>query len=147
MKLINNIAFENMIKYYEEKYNTVYTTGHLEILRSDYEKGFDISSFIDPRLTIRQLNMIFDGLDNDLDVALYANADMDVTQMSEIKDGLEQGLNVRIYADSKYPWYVMRFAKQCLLYNINPEPMLNEKLGYIDALNLFAELEPNEVLG
>lgn len=147
MKLINNIAFENMTKYYEEKYNTVYATDHLEILRSDYEKGFDVSSFIDPRLTTHQLNMIFDGLDSDLDVALYANADMDVTQMSEIKDGLEQGLNVRIYADSKYPWYVMRFAKQCLLYNINPEPMLNEKLCYIDALNLFAELEPNEVLG
>lgn len=147
MKLVNNMAFENMIKYYEEKYNTTYTTGHLEILRSDYEKGFDISSFIDPRLTTRQLGMIFDGLDNDLDVTLYANADMDVTQMSEIKVGLEQGLDVRIYADSKYPWYVMRFTRQCLLYNINPETMLNEKLGYIDALNLFAELEPNEVLG
>lgn len=89
MKLVNNIAFENMIKYYEEKYNTVYTTGHLEILRSDYEKGFDVSPFIDPRLTTRQLNMILDGLDHDLDVTLYANADMEVTQMSEIKDGLE----------------------------------------------------------
>ena len=96
MKLVNNIAFENMIKYYEEKYNTVYTTGHLEILRSDYEKGFDVSPFIDPRLTTRQLNMILDGLDHDLDVTLYANADTEVTQMSEIKDGLERGLDVRI---------------------------------------------------
>ena len=41
----------------------MYTTGHLEILRSDYEKGFDVSPFIDPRLTTRQLNMILDGLD------------------------------------------------------------------------------------
>lgn len=145
MKLVNNIAFENMIKYYEEKYNTVYTTGHLEILRSDYEEGFDVSAFIDPRLTTRQLNMIFDGLDNDLDVALYANVDMAVTQMSEIKAGLEQGLDVRIYADSKYPWYVMRFAKQCLLYNINPQLILNEKLSYREACQLFATLEPNEV--
>lgn len=145
MKLVNNMAFENLIKYYEEKYNTVYTTGHLEILRSDYEKGFDVSPFIDPRLTTRQLNMILDGLDHDLDVTLYANADMEVTQMSEIKDGLERGLDVRIYADSKYPWYVMRFAKQCLLYNIDPKPILNEKLDYREALDLFMTLEPSEV--
>ena len=145
MKLVNNMTFENMIKYYEEKYNTVYTTGHLEILRSDYEKGFDVSSFIDPRLTTRQLNMIFNGLDHDLNVTLYANADMEVTQMSEIKEGLEQGLDVRLYADVKYPWYVMRFAKQCLLCNIDPEPILNEKLGYREALELFATLEPSEV--
>lgn len=145
MKLVNNMAFENLIKYYEEKYNTVYTTGHLEILRSDYEKGFDVSSFIDPRLTTRQLNMILDGLDHDLDVTLYANADMELNQMIEIKDGLEHGLDVRIYADSKYPWYVMRFAKQCLLYNIDPKPILNEKLDYREALDLFMTLEPNEV--
>lgn len=145
MKLVNNIAFENMIKYYEEKYNTVYTTGHLEILRSDYEKGFDVSPFIDPRLTTRQLNMILDGLDHDLDVTLYANANMEVTQMSEIKDGLERGLDVRIYADSKYPWYIMKFAKQCLLYNINPQLILNEKLSYREACQLFAASEPNEV--
>ena len=147
MKLINNIAFENMIRYYEAKYNTLYTTDHLEILRSDYEKGFDVSSFIDPRLTTRQLNMIFDGLDNDLDVTLYANVDMQASQMSEIKDGLEQGLDVRIYADSKYPWYVMRFARQCLLYNINPQLILNEKLDYTEALKLFGQLEMNEALG
>lgn len=145
MKLVNNMAFENLIKYYEEKYNTVYTTGHLEILRSDYEKGFDVSPFIDPRLTIRQLNMILDGLDHDLDVTLYANADMEVTQMSEIKDGLEHGLDVSIYADSKYPWYVMRYAKKCLLYNWNSKPILNEKLDYREALDLFMTLEPNEV--
>lgn len=145
MKLVNNIAFENMIKYYEEKYNTVYTTGHLEILRSDYEKGFDVSPFIDPRLTTRQLNMILDGLDHDLDVTLYANADMEVTQMSEIKDGLEKCLDVRCYADVKYPWYIMKFAKQCLLYNIKPEQILNEKLDYREALDLFMTLEPNEV--
>lgn len=145
MKLVNNMAFENMIKYYEEKYNTVYTTGHLEILRSDYEKGFDISPFIDPRLTTRQLNMILDGLDHDLDVTLYANADMEVTQMIEIKEGLEHGLDVRIYADSKYPWYVMRYAKKCLLYNWNPEPILNEKLSYREACKLFAASEPSEV--
>lgn len=145
MKLVNNMAFENLIKYYEEKYNTVYTTGHLEILRSDYEKGFDVSPFIDPRLTTRQLNMILDGLDHDLDVTLYANADMEVTQMSEIKDGLERGLDVRIYADSKYPWYVMRYAKKCLLYNWNPEPILNEKLDYREALDLSMTLEPSEV--
>ena len=108
MKLINNIAFENMTKYYEEKYDTTYATGHLEILRSDYEKGFDISSFIDPRLNTRQLNLIFDGLDKDLDVTLYTNVDMELNQMIEIKDGLENGLDVRIYADSKYPWYIMR---------------------------------------
>lgn len=145
MKLVNNIAFENMIKYYEEKYNTVYTTGHLEILRSDYEEGFDVSAFIDPRLTTRQLNMIFDGLDNDLDVTLYANADMEVTQMSEIKEGLEQRLDVRCYADAKYPWYIMKFAKQCLLYNINPQLILNEKLSYGEALELFMTLEQDEV--
>lgn len=145
MKLVNNMAFENMIKYYEEKYNTVYTTGHLEILRSDYEKGFDVSSFIDPRLTTRQLNMILDGLDHDLDVTLYANVDMDVTQMSEIKEGLEQRLDVRCYADAKYPWYIMKFAKQCLLYNINPQLILNEKLSYREACKLFAASEPSEV--
>ena len=145
MKLINNIAFENMIKYYEEKYNTTYTTGHLEILRSDYEKGFDVSSFIDPRLTTQQLNRIFDGLDHDLDVTLYANADMSVGQMNEIKEGLEKGLDVLIYADVKYPWYIMHFAKQCLLHNINPQLLLNEKLGYGEALELFMSLEPNEV--
>ena len=145
MKLTNNIAFENMIKCYEEKYNTTYTTGHLEILRSDYEKGFDVSPFIDPRLTTRQLNMILDGLDHDLDVTLYANVDMDVTQMSEIKEGLEQHLDVRCYADTKYPWYIMHFAKQCLLHNINPQLLLNEKLDYREALDLFMTLEPNEV--
>ena len=145
MKLVNNMAFENLIKYYEEKYNTVYTTGHLEILRSDYEKGFDVSSFIDPRLTTRQLNMILDGLDHDLDVALYANADMEVAQMSEIKEGLEKHLDVRCYADAKYPWYVMRFAKQRLLHNIDPKPILNEKLDYREALDLFMTLDPNEV--
>lgn len=89
--------------------------------------------------------MILDGLDHDLDVTLYANADMEVTQMSEIKDGLERGLDVRIYADSKYPWYIMKFAKQCLLYNINPQLILNEKLSYREACQLFATLEPNEV--
>lgn len=145
MKLVNNMAFENLIKYYEEKYNVVYTTGHLEILRSDYEKGFDVSPFIDPRLTTRQLNMILDGLDHDLDVTLYANADMEVAQMSEIKDGLEQCLDVQIYADSKYPWYVMRYAKNCLLYNINPRLILNEKLSYSEALAIWSQLEPNEV--
>lgn len=145
MKLVNNMTFENLIKYYEEKYNTVYTTGHLEILRSDYEKGFDVSSFIDPRLTTRQLNMILDGLDHDLDVALYANADMEVAQMSEIKEGLEKHLDVRCYADAKYPWYVMRLAKQRLLHNIDPKPILNEKLDYREALDLFMTLDPNEV--
>ena len=145
MKLVNNIAFENMIKYYEEKYNTVYTTGHLEILRSDYEKGFDVSPFIDPRLTTRQLNMILDGLDHDLDVTLYTNADMEVAQMSEIKEGLEKCLDVRCYADAKYPWYIMKFAKQCLLYNINPQLILNEKLSYREACELFAASEPSEV--
>lgn len=120
MKLMNNIAFENMIKCYEEKYNTLYTTGHLEILRSDYEKGFDVSSFIDPRLTTRQLNMILDGLDHDLDVTLYANADMELNQMIEIKDGLEHGLDVSIYADSKYPWYVMRYAKKMFIVQLEP---------------------------
>lgn len=66
-------------------------------------------------------------------------------QLDQILLGLESGLDVSIYADVKYPWYIMKFAKQCLLYNIKPEQILNEKLDYREALDLFMTLEPNEV--
>lgn len=61
MKLMNNVAFEGMIKVYEAKYNMSYRSTHLMLLRRGYELGFDISLYADPRFENEQLNIIFDG--------------------------------------------------------------------------------------
>lgn len=99
MKLMNNLALESMIEYYEKKYNMKYRKMHLKLLRRGYELGFDISLYANPRFESEQLNIIFDSLYKGLDVRLYANVNMDSFQMDEIRVGLEEGLDAKQYVD------------------------------------------------
>lgn len=143
MKLINNLALESMIEYYEKKHNMKYRKMHLTLLRRGYELGFDISLYADPRFENEQLNMIFDGLYRGLDVRLYANVNMDSFQMDEIRDGLKEGLDASIYADAKYPWYVMRFTRICLAYEHDTTLILDETLTFEQARDVINRLVPN----
>ena len=143
MKLINNLALESMIEYYEKKHNMKYRKMHLTLLRRGYELGFDISLYADPRFENEQLNIIFDGLYRGLDVRLYANVNMDSFQMDEIRDGLKEGLDASIYADAKYPWYVMRFTRICLAYEHDTTLILDETLTFEQARDVINRLVPN----
>lgn len=143
MKLMNNLAFDSMIEYYEKKYNMKYSEIHLTLLRRGYELGFDISLYTDPRFENEQLNIIFDGLYKGLDVRLYANVNMDSFQMGEIRDGLKEGLDASIYADTKYPWYVMRFTRICLAYEHDTTLILDETLTFEQARDIINRLVPD----
>lgn len=143
MKLSNNLAFENMIKTYEAKYNKKYQATHVMLLKRGYELDLDISLYMDPRLQVNQLNIIFDGLTKGLNVKLYANIDMDAFQMDEIRDGLAEGLDMRVCADVKYPWYVMHFIRICLTHNQSFEQLLDETLTFEEALDITKKLVPN----
>lgn len=143
MKLINNLALESMIEYYEKKYNMKYRKMHLTLLRRGYELGFDISLYADPRFENEQLNIIFDGLYKCLDVRLYANIEIDTFQMDEIRDGLKEGLDASIYADVKYPWHVMHFTRICLEHNCDTKLMLDETLTFEQARDIMYKLVPN----
>lgn len=143
MKLMNNLAFDSMIEYYEKKYNMKYSEIHLTLLRRGYELGFDISLYTDPRFENEQLNIIFDGLYKGLDVRLYANVNMDSFQMDEIRDGLKEGLDASIYADTKYPWYVMRFTRICLAYEHDTTLILDETLTFEQARDIINRLVPD----
>lgn len=143
MKLMNNLALESMIEYYEKKYNMKYRKMHLTLLRRGYELGFDISLYADPRFENEQLNSIFDGLYKGLDVRLYANIEMDSFQMDEIRDGLKEGLDASIYADAKYPWYVMRFTRICLAHDHGTALILDETLTFEQARDIINRLIPN----
>lgn len=143
MKLMNNLAFDSMIEYYEKKYNMKYSEIHLTLLRRGYELGFDISLYTDPRFENEQLNIIFDGLYKGLDVRLYVNVNMDSFQMDEIRDGLKEGLDASIYADTKYPWYVMRFTRICLAYEHDTTLILDETLTFEQARDIINRLVPD----
>ena len=143
MKLINNLALESMIEYYEKKYNMKYRKMHLTLLRRGYELGFDISLYADPRFENEQLNIIFDGLYKGLDARLYANVNMDSFQMDEIRDGLKEGLDASIYADAKYSWYVMRFTRICLAYDHDTALILDETLTFEQARDIINRLVPD----
>lgn len=143
MKLMNNLAFDSMIEYYEKKYNMKYRKMHLTLLRRGYELGFDISLYADPRFENEQLNIIFDGLYKGLDARLYANVNMDSFQMDEIRDGLKEGLDASIYADAKYPWYVMRFTRICLAYEHDTTLILDETLTFEQARDIINRLVPD----
>lgn len=143
MKLMNNVAFEGMIKVYEAKYDMRYRSTHLMLLRRGYELGFDISLYADPRFEDSQLNVIFEGLHKGLDVTFYADINMNSCQMGQLRDGLMKGLDVSIYADAKYPWYIMRFANECLLHGCNSAPLLDETLTLEQALAILNKLVPN----
>lgn len=143
MKLMNNLALESMIEYYEKKYNMKYREMHLILLRRGYELGFDISLYADPRFENEQLNNIFDGLYKGLDVRLYANIELDAFQMDEIRDGLKEGLDASIYADAKYPWYVMRFTRICLAYDHDTTLILDETLTFEQARDIINRLVPD----
>ena len=143
MKLINNLALESMIEYYEKKYNMKYRKMHLTLLRRGYELGFDISLYADPRFENEQLNIIFDGLYKGLDARLCANVNMDSFQMDEIRDGLKEGLDASIYADAKYPWYVMRFTRICLAYDHDTALILDETLTFEQARDIINRVVPD----
>ena len=143
MKLMNNVAFEGMIKVYEAKYNMSYRSTHLMLLRRGYELGFDISLYADPRFENEQLNIIFDGLHKGLDVKLYANIEMDSFQMDEIRDGLKEGLDMSICADAKFPWYVMHFTRICLAHNCETKLILDETLTFEQATDIINRLIPD----
>ena len=143
MKLMNNLAFESMLKYYETKYDMKYRSTHLMLLRRGYELGFDISLYADPRFENSQLNIIFDGLYKGLDVRLYANINMDSFQMDELRDGLAEGLDMCACADAKFPWYIMRFTKEFLLRGCDPKPILDETLTFEQALEILNKLVPS----
>ena len=143
MKLMNNLAFDSMIEYYETKYNMKHRATHLMLLKRGYELGFDISLYADPRFDDSQLNIIFEGLHKGLDVRLYANVDMNSCQMGQLRDGLMKGLDISVCADAKYPWHIMGCVKECLLHNCNPEPFLDETLTLEQALAILNKLIPN----
>lgn len=143
MKLMNNLALESMIEYYETKHNMKHRASHLTLLRRGYELGFEVSLYADPRFENSQLNIIFDGLYNGLDVRLYANIEMDSFQMDEIRDGLKEGLDMNICADAKFPWYIMRFTREFLSRDRDPEPILDETLTFEQALEILNKLIPN----
>lgn len=143
MKLMNNLAFESMIEYYESIYDMKYRSSHLMLLRRGYELGFDISLYADPRFEYSQLNIIFNGLYKGLDVRLYANADMDSFQMDELRDGLAEGLDMSVCANAKFPWYIMRFTREFLSHDRDPKPILDETLTFEQALEILNKLVPN----
>lgn len=143
MKLMNNLAFESMIEYYESIHGTKYREMHLTLLRRGYELGFDISLYADPRFENEQLNIIFDGLHKGLDVKLYADIEMDSFQMDEIRDGLKEGLDMSVCSDAKFPWYVMHFTRICLAHNCETKLILDETLTFEQATDIINRLIPN----
>lgn len=52
MKLSNNLSFEAIIKTCEEKYAHKYDFLQMRELKKGYERGVNISSYANPKLTI-----------------------------------------------------------------------------------------------
>ena len=48
MKLTSNLTFDNVIKQYEDKYNRKYYHAQLIELRTGFEEGLDINSYVMP---------------------------------------------------------------------------------------------------
>lgn len=143
MKLTTNLDFDNAIKQYEEKYNRKYYGERRELLRSGYEKGYDISLYANPEFDFRSLHLIYDGLEEGLNVKLYAKKCMESHQMEEVKSGLEKGLNAKLYAKVKYPWYHMKVIRLCLERNCDVSSLLDATQPYWRICRLAKQLSPD----
>lgn len=112
MKLMSNLAFENVIKQYEQKYNTEYSDTRKELLKEFYDTGIDISTCMDPRIDYLDLEIFLNDLQRGLDVKLYNKVSLSRAQIREIRDGLLSGLDDKVYAKVKYKPTHMRAIRK-----------------------------------
>ena len=102
MKLTTNLDFDNAIKQYEEKYNRKYYGERRELLRSGYEKGYDISLYANPEFNYLQMNFIRNGLLRNLDVDKYAFVEYNEHLMDVIYRVLTSGAKFDRYTNGEY---------------------------------------------
>lgn len=143
MKLTSNLTFDNVIKQYEEKYNRKYYGPRRDLLRTGYEKGYDISLYAYPDYDFTQLQLIYDGFEEGLNVKLYAKKCMSSHQMKEVKLGLERGIDAKLYAKVKYDWPHMKAIRLCLERNLDVSQMLNASLRYWQVCRIAQQMSPD----
>lgn len=77
--------------------------------------------FIDTSFTHHQLEIIFNGLKDNVNVALYAKTEFNHNQMREIYEGLKNGLDVTVYAKAEFDWYTMQQIRLAMETNHHEE--------------------------
>lgn len=123
---------------------TIYSNNQLKII----EKGIDynltknqITSYLDHKLTYRQMNEIFLGLIGDIDVSLYAYRKYRHHQMKQIRLGLEKKIDVSLYLNPLFSDIQMQEIRTGLMIN-KQRTELNSNLNLID-VESYAKIDIN----
>lgn len=145
MRLTSNLTFDNAIKQYEEKHDCKYYHAQLIELRTGFEEGLDIDSYINPDFEHEQMKVIREGLEKGLDVSVYAKLEFDSSQMRQLAKGLENKVDVELYAHTTYDVHHMKVIRLYLEQNLDVSHLLDENLHYLTVKRLEQQLLSNSV--
>lgn len=126
MKLSNNLSFENIVKQYEEHYDTYYNVNQVEQLRLGYGK-VDISKYANGKYNSAQMTFIRTCLQSNLDATHLLDPKLTMGQMDLILKGLEAGINVSSYAKSSMKCFEMAKILKELAKRANKKVNIRQK--------------------
>lgn len=148
MKLSNNLAFENIIKTYEEQFDCAFNNEQLAELRAGYEKSINIEVYADPIVDYytmfeirREITDRLNYLSSAKDQARFAQGifdGFDELQLDELAIGLSKGVDVEKYAMVSLSYEEMHVIRRGLemgvdtselVYNGHDLHEIYEKLG------------------
>ena len=104
-KIHNNLSIENLMK--TDWINQFDEDQKTEIIKG-LEKNLDVSIYVNPEYSWRQMKEIRKGLEQGLDISWYANSYLSHREMELIRWGLEDNLDVSLYANKGYSLKHMR---------------------------------------
>jgi len=111
-------------KEIEERLNEIckgkeFNEDQLEIIKQGLQQNLDVSIYAKPEFNHYQMIQILCGLIENLDISIYADPKYDEDQMIEIREGLEQDLDVSVYAKPEFKYKQMQQIKLGLLNNLD----------------------------
>lgn len=129
MKLSNNLAFENIIKKYEEQAGYTFDSRQIDELKTGYDNGINIEAYADPIInyfmmfSIRQaIEERRQWLSNSKDQCRFARfvyEEFNDLQLDEIAIGLSKGVNVDVYAHRSLNHEEMHVIRRGLEMGVN----------------------------
>ena len=97
--------------------------------------GIDIDKFNE-----YQLEVIYDGIVNDINIDVYAKSYYDSDQMIEIKKGLERNLDISKYSNKELSWLQMAKIRKGLEEGIDVTKYNDPQYNYMEMEDIMVAL-------